>query len=211
MMDAGIALFSDAGYLATTIRDLTGACGLTPPAFYNHFESKEALLYEIVNSANSELDRRLDVLPVTSTPAETLTELVRSLVTFNLTHPKETRISNHEWVFLSEDLRHKVSTHRRRVRSMFEQTLASPEAGRGLLDGSSKPLTAELEPRLLAMSIVNLSITASEWYHPDGPLNIDEVAEAYCRLAVRMAAFKTNPPAGKPSPRGRVRRPGARG
>jgi AcrR family transcriptional regulator len=194
VLAAGIALFSDAGYLATTIRDLTGACGLTPPSFYNHFESKEALLYEIVTSANAELDRRLDTLPVTASPAETLTELVRTLVTFNLTHPKETRISNREWVFLHEDLRHKVSTHRRRVRSMFEETLASGEAGRGLLDGISKPPAPELEPRLLAMSIVNLSITASEWYHPDGPLNIDEVAEAHCRLAVRMAAFGTAPP-----------------
>lgn len=200
VMAAGIALFSDAGYLATTIRDLTGACGLTPPSFYNHFESKEALLYEIVVSANAELDRQLDALPATTSPSETLTQLVRTLVTFNLLHPKHTRISNREWVFLHEDLRRKVSTHRRRVRSMFEQTLAAGEAGRGLLDGIGKPASAEQGPRLLAMSIVNLSITASEWYHPDGPLGIDEVAEAHCRLALRMAEFNTTdpkPPDGK--------------
>jgi len=42
---------------------------------------------------------------------------------------------------------------------------------------------------LLAMSILNLSIDLPEWYHSDGPLNIDEVAEAHCRLAIRMAGF----------------------
>jgi AcrR family transcriptional regulator len=210
MMDAGIALFADVGFLATTIRDLTGSCGLTAPSFYNHFESKEALLYEIVNAANSELDRCLDALPATVSPADTLTELVRTLVTFNLRHPKETRISNREWVFLREDLYLQVSTHRRRVRAMFEQALASPQAGRGLLDGIGKPMPAELEPRLLAMSIVNLSIASSEWYHPEGPLTIDEVAEAYCRLAVRMAGFSPSDPkaskvksAGKAPPRPR--------
>ena len=189
MMDAGVALFAEAGFLATTIRDLTGLCGLTAPSFYNHFESKEALLYEIVNSANSELDRRLDALPGAARPADTLTELVRTLVTFNLTHPKEARIANREWVFLREDLYHQVSTHRRRVRSMFEHALTSPQAGRGLLGGINKPVPVELEPRLLAMSIIDLSIASSEWYHPEGPLTIDEVAEAYCRLAVRMADF----------------------
>jgi AcrR family transcriptional regulator len=189
MLAAGIVLFADAGFLATTIRDLTRSSGLTPPAFYNHFESKEALLYEIVNSANCELDRRLDALPARARPAETLTELVRTLVTFNLTYPKEARIANREWVFLREDLRHKVSIHRRRVRSMFEAALASPKAGHRLLEGIKKPLTNSLEPRLLAMSILNLSIASPEWYHPDGPLNIDEVAESYCRLAVRMAGF----------------------
>jgi AcrR family transcriptional regulator len=193
-MDAGVSRFADAGFLATTIRDLTGSCGLTAPSFYNHFESKEALLYEIVNSANSELERRLDALPATTDPAETLPALVRTLVTFNLTHPKEARIANREWVFLQGDLHRQVSTHRRRVRSMFEQALASPKVGRGLLDGIGKPVPAELEPRLLAMSIVDLSIASSEWYNPDGPLTIDEVAEAYCRLAVRMADFSPSNP-----------------
>jgi AcrR family transcriptional regulator len=190
-MSAGVAMFSDTGYLATTIRDLTGACGLTAPAFYNHFESKEALLYEIVTSANAELDSRLDALPGATDPVETLTELVRTVVTFNLVHPKHARISNREWVFLNEDLRRKVSTHRRRVRSLFERTLAAGGAGSGLLDGIGTPQSPELEPRLLAMSILNLSITASEWYRRNGPLDIRQVAEAHCRLAVRMAAFGT--------------------
>jgi AcrR family transcriptional regulator len=203
VMEAGVELFAEVGFFATTIRDLTRSCGLTAPAFYNHFESKEALLYEIVDAANAELDRRLDARPVTVSPPETLTELVRTLVTFNLTHPKEARISNREWSHLREDLRHQVAAHRRRVRSMFERAVDSPQAGRGLLDGVKKPLPSELEPRLLAMSIVNLSNASPEWYHPDGPLNIDEVAETFCRLAVRMAGFSA--PAST-SPRRRARR-----
>ena len=45
---AGIDLFFESGFLATTIRDVTSRCGLTPAAFYNHFESKESLLATIV-------------------------------------------------------------------------------------------------------------------------------------------------------------------
>src|SRR5260221_14465580 len=96
VMDAGVELFSETGFLATTIRDLTRSCGLTAPAFYNHFESKGTLLYEIIIATNAELDRLLDAMPVTESPAETLTELMRTMATFNLTYPKETRSGNRE-------------------------------------------------------------------------------------------------------------------
>jgi TetR/AcrR family transcriptional regulator, cholesterol catabolism regulator len=190
VVDAGVELFARVGFLATTIRDLTKLCGLTAPSFYNHFESKEALLFDIVSTVNSELERRLDALHLdTVASPEALSELVRTLVTFNLTHPKEARIANREWGFLQADLREQVTNHRRRVRSLFERTLQSPKTARGLLIGMHGQVADELEVRLLAMSIVNLSIASSEWYHPDGPLTIDDVAEAYCRLAIRMAGF----------------------
>jgi hypothetical protein len=47
----------------------------------------------------------------------------------------------------------------------------------------------EVEIRLLAMSILNLGIASSEWYRSDRPLRIPEVADAYCRLALRMAGL----------------------
>lgn len=189
ILDAGVTQFAASGFLATTIRDVTAACGLTAPSFYNHFESKTALLYEIANAANVELDRRLSQLPTPASARESLNGLVRTLVTFNLEHPKEARVSNREWGYLEGDVREEVAAHRRDVRSLFEQALDSPQVKRGLLDSLKKPVVAETEPRLLAMSIVNLCNVAPEWYHAEGPLTIGEVAEAHCRLAERMAGF----------------------
>lgn len=190
VVDAGVELFAQVGFLATTIRDLTRLCGITAPSFYNHFESKEALLYDIVRTANSALEQRLDALEVdTLDPADALSGLVYGLVTFNLNHPKEARIANREWVFLQPAMRDEVSTHRRRVRSLFEQVLASADIAGGLLDGADDAVPDEVEIRLLAMSILNLSIASSEWYRSDRPLRIPEVADAYCRLALRMAGL----------------------
>ncbi|HEX5120508.1 MAG TPA: TetR/AcrR family transcriptional regulator [Pseudonocardiaceae bacterium] len=202
VVDAGVDLFAQVGFLATTIRDLTRSCGITAPSFYNHFESKEALLYDIVRTANSALEQRLDALEVdTLDPVDALSGLVYGLVTFNLTHPKEARIANREWVFLQPAMRDEVSTHRRRVRSLFEQVLASADTQSGLLDGAHEAVPDELEIRLLAMSILNLGIASSDWYRSDRPLTIPEVGNAYCRLALRMAGLA--PPAAPrtPSPR----------
>jgi len=46
--EAAIELFYSRGSLATTVREITGACGLTQGALYNHFTSKDHLLYVLV-------------------------------------------------------------------------------------------------------------------------------------------------------------------
>lgn len=205
VLAAGIDLFFEVGFPATTIRDLTARCGLTAAAFYNHFESKEALLYTIVSEANARLDRQIDELELSeSEPARSLTLLVGTLVTFNLTSPKEARIANREYALLQPELRAQVVEHRRRIRALFEQVLSSNRTARGLVKPESHPRPDELDIRLLAISIINISIAASDWFHTSGPLTIPEFADTHGRLALRMAGLdqpkraarrKTNVPA----------------
>jgi AcrR family transcriptional regulator len=190
VMEAGVLRFSEIGFMATTIRDITSMCGLTPAAFYNHFESKEALLYTIVSEANSALERRFAKWDAsTLTPEKALSELVRILVTFNITYPREARIANREYVFLQESTRQQVIDHRRRVRVMFEKVLSSGKTSGGLVDTKRNGAPSKLEVRFLAISILNVSIDSSEWFHAAGPLSVSEFADTYCRLAVRMAGF----------------------
>jgi AcrR family transcriptional regulator len=57
--DAAAALFRERGYRGTSIDEIGAAVGMTGPALYRHFPSKEALLSEILERA---LDRaRLEV------------------------------------------------------------------------------------------------------------------------------------------------------
>src|SRR5215471_8632896 len=62
LAEAAIELFYERGALATTVRDITGACGLTPGALYNHFESKDHLLYLVVRDIHRQVDDQLAVL-----------------------------------------------------------------------------------------------------------------------------------------------------
>jgi AcrR family transcriptional regulator len=188
VLAAGIDLFYESGFLATTIRAITGACGLTAPAYYNHFESKEALLYTIISDADSTLELQLDGLRLDgSDPSKELRLLVKTLVEFNLTRPKEARIANREYGFLQSPYRDEVVEHRRHVRSLFESVLASPGPPRGLLHLPRSKETDAMEVRLLAISIINLCIASSDWFRSEGPLSVDAVSETCCRLALRMA------------------------
>ncbi|MEQ9366871.1 MAG: TetR/AcrR family transcriptional regulator, partial [Leptospirales bacterium] len=48
ILGAGRKVFIETGYEACTIRDIVRESGLSPGTFYNYFESKEAVLAELV-------------------------------------------------------------------------------------------------------------------------------------------------------------------
>src|SRR5579875_1022307 len=52
-------LFYRNGAAATSIRDITRACGLTPGALYNHFASKDDVLFRLVQHGHDALERRI--------------------------------------------------------------------------------------------------------------------------------------------------------
>lgn len=60
LMDAAILLFTNRGYAATSVREIVEMAGVTKPALYYHFESKEgiylAILEELVKTADHVLE-----------------------------------------------------------------------------------------------------------------------------------------------------------
>ena len=48
-LDPASELFWRKGYEGTSLSDLTGAIGITPPSFYSAFKSKEALFKQVVD------------------------------------------------------------------------------------------------------------------------------------------------------------------
>lgn len=65
-------LFSEAGYDKVTIKQLAEACGITEPALYRHFESKEAIYLAVLDSLEERLrDRSFFIELETETDLET--------------------------------------------------------------------------------------------------------------------------------------------
>jgi AcrR family transcriptional regulator len=67
-MRAADDLFFRQGAGATTLREITRACGLTPGALYNHFRSKEELLFRLVMRRHRLLVAALDDALATAPP-----------------------------------------------------------------------------------------------------------------------------------------------
>lgn len=83
ILDAAERLFSQVGYDATSVRDITGAAGVNVAAIHYHFGGKEELLKGVTDRVVAPLNRRrfdlLDALLAVSR-APTVSQLVEAFV-----------------------------------------------------------------------------------------------------------------------------------
>jgi AcrR family transcriptional regulator len=55
ILDAALAVFGEKGYEAGTMREIAAHVGVSEPAIYRHYESKEAILTDIVATAGDRI------------------------------------------------------------------------------------------------------------------------------------------------------------
>ncbi|HMU36302.1 MAG TPA: TetR/AcrR family transcriptional regulator, partial [Marmoricola sp.] len=71
-------LFAERGYKATTVRDIADAAGILSGSLYHHFDSKESMVHELLDSFQTELFERYDaVVASQGSPREKLEDIVR--------------------------------------------------------------------------------------------------------------------------------------
>ena len=125
-------LFASRGYYSVTVDDIGDAVGLTGPALYRHFSSKEALLVAVFDQVIDQLTNRFrELVSEAPDPATALLAIVRLHVEFaieqrenvavwrqefqNLPEPDRWRLRRaqrlyvEEWVHLVHELRPEFS------------------------------------------------------------------------------------------------------
>ncbi|HLS10263.1 TetR/AcrR family transcriptional regulator [Lentibacillus sp.] len=60
MLDAAVQLFQKNGFHATSVEDITSACGISKGGFYKHFDSKESMILELLQRYYDEMFREAD-------------------------------------------------------------------------------------------------------------------------------------------------------
>lgn len=183
--EAAIELFYERGALATTVRDITHACGLTPGALYNHFASKDQLLYLVVRDIHKQVDEQLGVLLADGAddPAGQLTAAVRFLVSHTAGFKKRSRVANREFTLLTGSRRQEVTALRRQLRDRFaEVILAGVHNGQFRLVGGDDVGSATLH----AATITTMCVRISESTLVSYPLTIDDLQDRHADLALRM-------------------------
>ena len=97
-------LFSAQGYMRASIADLADACKLSRGALYHYFDSKEAILFAILDAHIREMIEHVETAVAAGGP--TLTQfqnVIRAIVEVNAKSPHEQRVLIHDLSFLNED------------------------------------------------------------------------------------------------------------
>ena len=127
-------LFARYGFRAVRLGDIGQGAGVSGPAVYRHFESKEAVLTELLVGISEYLHTGGErIIAEGAPPPQTLSDLIDFHVDFALTEPELIRIQD-------RDLDSLPDTERRSVRRLQRQYVT---AWAGVVRSSSPRLTEQ--------------------------------------------------------------------
>ncbi len=79
IINESLKLFSLKGFLSTSLQDILKAANTSKGGFYNHFQSKEALFFHVMDEARSIWrDRNLDGLDHIEDPVDKIKQLLKN-------------------------------------------------------------------------------------------------------------------------------------
>lgn len=102
-------LFAARGFHGVSMGDLGAACGISGPALYRHFPSKDAMLAEMLVSISEELLREGRArVGTAASPAEAVRRLVDWHVDFALHNKALIVVQDRDWSTLPDEARERV-------------------------------------------------------------------------------------------------------
>jgi AcrR family transcriptional regulator len=123
-------LFAARGFHGVSVADLGAACGVSGPAIYKHFPSKDAVLAEMLVSISDELlTVGRERVRAADSPTEALQALIDWHVTFALDHKSLIVVQDRDWSALPVEAREKVRTTQLAYVEVWVTTLRSLHRG----------------------------------------------------------------------------------
>ena len=184
---AAARLFYVQGYPQTTTREITNACGLTPGALYNHFSSKEEILWVIVEGAYTKTAEVCEeaVRKGNGDPASELRELIFAMTKLHTSdYQVQAIVARGERRRLPKKQIAEIEEIHDRIRQAFTTTLTRCiEAGLVEL-----PEIGGEPPDLwtVARALIGFCIYPGFWYAEDEPLSPEQLADLFSTLIARM-------------------------
>ena len=163
------ALFSAQGYMRSSIADLADACQLSRGALYHYFNSKEAILFAILDAHIREMIARVEA--AVSEGGSTLAQfrnVIRTIVEVNAKSPHEQRVLIHDLSFLNEDEQQLLKNLERQLVDILTDLLVRLDAEGKIVRRTRKIYT------MILFGIINYTYT---WYDPKGGISPREFAD----------------------------------
>ena len=172
-------VFYEKSYDGASMQDIAQAVGLTKAGLYHHVGSKDRLLSEIMNYGMDLLDETvLQKVKDLQDPREKLRQtIVGHIQLIVQTWDYETTVILHENRSLKAPLRQKINVRKKEYICYLEDLITKVQEQAG-----TKPLIA---PRLATFILLGVVNWLYQWYRPEGPIKLDELAQTYADFFFR--------------------------
>ena len=181
--DVASDLFRERGYAGTSIRDIARALSVQGASLYAHVDSKEDVLWAIVDRAASRFEAAADSAEGEADarrpgdPGEAIAALVRAHVGVLTADVDEAGVFVHEWRALGAERRAAILARRDAYEARFRRRIEA-----GIAVGAF----AMTDPAIAASTLLTALNGVATWYDPDGRLPSKRIADHLVDLALRM-------------------------
>jgi TetR/AcrR family transcriptional regulator, cholesterol catabolism regulator len=176
ILRAAARLFHQQGYHATSMNDVAAALKLSKGGLYHHFQSKDEILFDLMNHAmDITQERVINSVRTIADPEERLRMLIRHHVEVVLS-PRDGEVSVmlHENHPLPPGLRRRINARKKDYVHFVENLIAEVQRGR-----QSK---AGVSPRAAAFALLGMINWIYQWYKPEGMLSAENLARQYTEI-----------------------------
>lgn len=163
-------LFARKGIAATTVREIADAVGMLSGSLYHHFDSKDAIVAEVLSGYLDTIHRRYaEVLATETTPADRLHDLVLASLQVAEEMPYPTAIYQNELHYLREHPAFaEVQSAAAKVQRVWLSVIEA-----GVADGS---LRDDIPPRVFYRLIRDAVWLSVRWHRPGGRYSTKQLA-----------------------------------
>jgi AcrR family transcriptional regulator len=188
VMTVALKLFLVNGYAGTSVKSVADELGISPPALYWYFESKEELYVAVIEQAMQDFITYVRDSLTDSDPVFRLSQLVRAHVTWQLQQSDVARTFD-----MTVSLRGSESDiPREKLEPIRRLELAYIEEVRSILRNGVKAGSFDIDDiKTMAFAIVTLCEYVTTWYRSGGGLSVPAVANRYEGIVRRMVGVGT--------------------
>ena len=170
-------IFFTKGYNSTSLNDIADALNITKAGLYYYVESKQDLLYRIINLGLDSV--KAEVLD----PAREIIDAEQRLRFIIYNHARLSAGGNHAVIIISHEVnelkffqREETLKRRREYFDFIRNTLVE-------LENQGKLVKIDLTTA--TFTLLGMIIWLSRWFSPSGKIPVEKVCEDVCEMALR--------------------------
>ncbi len=169
-------LFQQQGYDATSMNDIAAALKLSKGGLYHHFQSKDEILFHLMDHAmNITQERVVNVVLGIGGAEERLRTLIRLHIGVVLSEgDREITVMLHENHPLPPSLRKRINARKKDYIHFVEGLISDAQRERKAKSGVSA--------RAAAFALLGMINWIYQWYKPSGTLEAESLARQYTEI-----------------------------
>ncbi len=169
-------LFQERGYEATSMQDVASALNVSKGALYHHFQSKDEILFDIMNHGLDVFDEEvLNVVRPIPDPVERLRACIARHIGMVLRgRDREITVLLHENRTLPSRLRKLINARKKSYIRFLEETIEAVQ--------KQMAIKNDISPRSAAFALLGMINWVYQWYRPGGPLGEEQLIRDYTAI-----------------------------